>query len=149
MRRFSILIVSAAVALSTAGAAAAVAPEPAATAAAAARQVEGTITAIDRTARTFKLRDSERGTFRIRVTSRTRYERLAGFGSLRVGMRNVEAVIRRSNGRWVASEVERSGGGGEHGGSSDDDGTDDRGRGRGSDDDGSDDRGRGRGRDDS
>ena len=29
--------------------------------------------------------------------------------------------MRRSNGRWVALEVERSGGGGNHGGSNDDD----------------------------
>ena len=34
-------------------------------------------------------------------------------------MTNIEAVVRRSNGRWVASEVERSGGGGEHGGDDD------------------------------
>jgi len=30
-------------------------------------------------------------------------------------MNRVEATVRRSNGRWVALEVERSGGGGEHG----------------------------------
>ena len=37
--------------------------------------------------------------------------------------------MRRSNGRWVAVEVERSGGGGSHGGSNDDDSGDDRRRG--------------------
>jgi hypothetical protein len=31
-------------------------------------------------------------------------------------MRNVESIVKRSNGRWVAIEVERSGGGGRHGG---------------------------------
>jgi hypothetical protein len=36
-------------------------------------------------------------------------------------MTNIEAVVKRSNGRWVALEVERSGGGGEHGGDDDDD----------------------------
>ena len=36
-------------------------------------------------------------------------------------MTNVEAVVHRANGRWVASEVEISGGGGEHGGRDDDD----------------------------
>src|SRR5215211_2688101 len=34
-------------------------------------------------------------------------------------MTNVEAVVKRSNGRWVAREVEISGGGGEHGGGDD------------------------------
>ena len=38
-------------------------------------------------------------------------------------MKRVEATVKRSNGRWVALEVERSGGGGQHGG--DDDGDDD------------------------
>jgi hypothetical protein len=34
-------------------------------------------------------------------------------------MTNIEATVRRSDGRWVAREVERSGGGGEHGGDDD------------------------------
>jgi hypothetical protein len=54
---------------------------------------------------------------RIRVTRNTRFERIAGFAGLRRGMTNIEAVVRRSDGRWIAREVERSGGGGEHGGS--------------------------------
>jgi hypothetical protein len=36
----------------------------------------------------------------------------SGFSALRVGMRRVEAIVKRSNGRWVAVHVERSGGGG-------------------------------------
>jgi hypothetical protein len=31
-------------------------------------------------------------------------------------MTAIESIVRRSNGRWVAIEVERSGGGGRHGG---------------------------------
>ena len=104
------------------------------------REYEGTVVSINRAERTFKLRDSERGTIRVRVTNRTRFERISGFSGLRVGARNIETIVRRSNGRWVAVEVERSGGGGSHGGS-DDDGSDDRGRGRGSDDAPGDDRG--------
>ena len=65
--------------------------------------------------RTFRLHDSERGTVRIKVTNRTRFERIAGFGSLRKGMTRIEATVRRSNGRWIASDVERSGGGGRRG----------------------------------
>lgn len=96
-----------------------------------ARQFEGTVVSVDRDSRTFRLRDSERGTVRIKVTSRTRWERIAGFRGLKRGMTNVESTVVRSNGRWVAREVEISGGGGEHGGddsggrsgSRDDDGT--------------------------
>jgi shikimate kinase len=95
--------------------------------AAALREYEGTVVSVNRDARTFRLRDTERGTVRIRVTRNTRYERIAGLSGLRAGMTNIEAVVRRSNGRWIALEVERSGGGGEHGGGDDDD--------RGSDDD--------------
>ena len=70
---------------------------------------------VNRDNRTFRLHDSERGTIRIKVTSRTRFERIAGFSGLRKGMTRIEATVRRSNGRWVALEVERSGGGGRHG----------------------------------
>ena len=75
---------------------------------------------VNRDNRTFRLHDSERGTIRIKVTRGTRFERIAGFGALRNGMTKIEATVRRSNGRWVASEVERSGGGGRHGGDDDD-----------------------------
>ena len=87
----------------------------AAPAAASAAQFEGTVVSVNRDSRTFRLHDSERGTVRIKVTNRTRFERVAGFGALRAGMTRIEATVRRSNGRWVASEVERSGGGGRHG----------------------------------
>ena len=36
-------------------------------------------------------------------------------------MRRIEVTANRKNGRWVATEVERSGGGGHHGGDDDDD----------------------------
>jgi hypothetical protein len=111
---------------------------PAPASAATVRQFEGTITSVDRDSRTFKIRDSERGTFRVRVTSRTRWERINGLAGLRRGMTNIETTVRRSNRRWVAIEVERSGGGGEHGGRGGDDssaGDDSGGRGgRGGDD---------------
>ena len=105
------------------------------------REYEGTVVSVNRAEHTFRLRDSERGTIRVRVTSRTRFERISGFSALKAGATNIETTVRRSNGRWVAVEVERSGGGGSHGGSNDDDSGDDRGRGRGSDDGPGDDRG--------
>ena len=85
-------------------------------AAQAATQYEGTVVSINRDNRTFRLHDAERGTIRIKVTSSTRFERVAGFSGLRKGMTRIEATVRRSNGRWVALAVERSGGGGRHGG---------------------------------
>jgi len=101
-------------------------------ASAATREYEGTVVSVNRDNRTFRLRDSERGTVTIRVTRNTRFERVT-FSSLRSGQSNIEATVRRSNGRWVALEVERSGGGGDHGSDDDSAGRDD-GRGRGSDD---------------
>ncbi len=84
-------------------------------ASAAAREYEGTIVSVNRADRSFRIHDSERGTIRVRVTSATRFERIDGFSGLRAGQRNIETDVRRSGGRWVAVEVERSGGGGEHG----------------------------------
>jgi hypothetical protein len=84
--------------------------------ASAATQYEGTVVSINKAKKTFRLKDSERGTIRIKVTRNTRFERIDGFGGLRVGMNRVESIVKRSNGRWVAVEVERSGGGGRHGG---------------------------------
>jgi hypothetical protein len=84
--------------------------------ASAATQYEGTVVGKSVAKKTFRLRDSERGTIRIKVTRNTTFERIAGLRALRVGMNNIEATVRRSNGRWVAIAVERSGGGGRHGG---------------------------------
>ena len=105
----------------------------------AARQFEGTVVSVNREARSFRLRDSERGTVRIKVTRSTRFERISGFSGLKAGAKNIEATVRRSDGRWVAIEVERSGGGGDHGGdddAGDDHGGDDHGGGGHGDDDG-------------
>ncbi len=91
----------------------------AAPAAAAAAEFEGTVLSVNREKRTFRLDDSERGIKRIKVTRTTRFERIDGFRGLRAGMTNVETIVKRRDGRWVAIEVERSGGGGEHGGDDD------------------------------
>ena len=63
------------------------------------RQFEGTVVSVNRDARTFRLRDVERGTRTIKVTSRTRFERIAGFSGLRPGMRRIEARVQRRNRR--------------------------------------------------
>jgi hypothetical protein len=114
--KLTALIIALAVALSGLAIGSAGAAVPQASGAAALRQFEGTVVSVNRDAGRFRLRDAERGTATIKVTSRTRFERIAGLSGLRAGMRRVEATVRRSDGRWVAIEVERSGGGGEHGG---------------------------------
>jgi shikimate kinase len=91
----------------------------AAPATAAAAEFEGTVVSVNRENRTFRIHDSERGTKRVKVNRNTRYERIAGFRGLRAGMTNIETIVKRRNGRWVAIEVERSGGGGQHGGDDD------------------------------
>jgi hypothetical protein len=92
----------------------------AAPAAAAAAEFEGTVRSVNRDNRTFRLHDSERGTKRIKVNRNTRWERIDGLRGLHAGMTNVEVIVKRRDGRWIAIEVERSGGGGEHGGGDDD-----------------------------
>ena len=72
-------------------------------ASAATRQYEGTVASVNRDAKTFRLHDSERGTIRIKVTRSTRFERISGFSGLRKGLKRVEATVKRSNGRWVAT----------------------------------------------
>ena len=91
----------------------------AAATAATAREFEGTVVSVNRDAHTFRLKDVERGTVRIKVTRNTRFERIDGLSGLKVGAKNIEATVKRKNGVWVATEVERSGGGGEHGGDDD------------------------------
>jgi hypothetical protein len=121
--RFIRITVPLALVLAAAATAPAVAAAPAGSAAV--REFEGTVVSVNRDARTFRLRDTERGTVRIRVTRSTRFERIAGLGGLRAGLTNIEATVHRSGDRWIAGEVERSGGGGDHGGDDDDRGHDD------------------------
>jgi hypothetical protein len=88
------------------------------------REFEGTVASVNRDAKTFRLKDVERGTVRIKVTRDTRFERIADFGALKARAKRIEATVKRKNGAWVALEVEHSGGGGEHGGDGDDGGDD-------------------------
>ena len=87
--------------------------------ASAATQYEGKVVSVNKERRTFRLDGAQRGTIRVKVTRNTTFQRIAGFGALKVGMNRVEATVKRSNGRWVALHVERSGGGGRHGGADD------------------------------
>jgi hypothetical protein len=116
--RFILVLAAALLTLTSAvGGAASAAPDRTATAAA--RHFEGTVVSVNRDAKTFRLRDVERGTVRIKVTAQTRFERVDGFAGLKPGAKNIEATVKRRNGAWIALTVERSGGGGEHGGGGD------------------------------
>src|SRR5882757_1662044 len=90
-----------------------------------AARFEGTVVSKDKAAKTFRLKqDQGGGTFTIKVTANTKYQRIAGFGALKPGLKNVEAVaMQNAKGRWIASKVEisgNSGGGGNGGGGADD-----------------------------
>ena len=106
---------------------------PATATTAATRHVEGRVTAIDRSARTFTVRDAQRGTLKVKVTSSTKFERVT-FSALRTGTR-VDVRAKRVAGAWNATKVERGGavganhdagddhggnGGGHNGGGNDD-----------------------------
>jgi hypothetical protein len=106
------------------------AKSPAAATTAATRHVEGRVTAINRSARTFTVRDAERGTLKVKVTSSTKFERVR-FSTLRTGTR-VDVRAKRVAGAWNATKVER----GDDIGDDHDSGDDDNGDDHGGDDDG-------------
>jgi hypothetical protein len=72
--------------------------------AASVRHFEGKVLSVDRTANSFRLRDSERGSVTVFVTQSTRFSRTS-FAAVRTG-RSVEVTVSRVNGRWQASKVE-------------------------------------------
>jgi Domain of unknown function (DUF5666) len=97
--------------------------------AAAVRHVEGRVTAIDRSARTFTVRDAERGTLKVNVTSSTKFERVT-FTALRTGTR-VDVRAKRVAGAWNATKVERGEAASANHDANDDNGGDDNGGGHG------------------
>ncbi|HEX5900030.1 MAG TPA: DUF5666 domain-containing protein, partial [Solirubrobacteraceae bacterium] len=102
------LTIAAATAALAAGAIAATgagATAPSPVSAAATKHVEGRVTAINRSARTFTVRDAERGTLKVTVTSSTKFERVT-FSALRTGTR-VDVRAKRVAGAWNATKVER------------------------------------------
>src|SRR3954463_7696476 len=122
VRKIAVVAASIAALGATSAAATAATPavQPAPATQAATRQFEGTVLSVNRSARTFRLRDAQRGTATIKVTSATRFQRVGGFPGLPAGLPRIEANVRRSNGAWVAPFVQRSGGGGRHGGGAED-----------------------------
>jgi hypothetical protein len=111
-------IIGAAAALGGIATSGAAASTSASTPAVNARHAEGRIIAVNRPAHTFTVRDAQRGTLKVRVTSRTKFDRIAGFSALRTSER-VDVRATRSNGSWNATKVEPAGAGGQHNGADD------------------------------
>lgn len=98
----------------------------AAPAQAALRHVDGTVLSKNSDSRTFKIRTQNGNRLQIRVSGTTEFERIAGFGALRNGMR-IEVDYLRTDSGLLAKQVEPQGGGGGddgggggHGGGNDD-----------------------------
>jgi hypothetical protein len=106
--RVTMSIIGAAVALGGGGIVATGASASSAAVSAATRHVEGSVVAINRPAGTFTVRDAERGTLKVKVTSSTRFERIAGFSALHVSER-VDLRATRISSAWRANVVERGG----------------------------------------
>jgi hypothetical protein len=93
---------------------------------AAVRHIDGTVVSKNGDNHSFRIRTQNGNLIRIKVTSATRFERLAGFGALHKGL-GVEVDGKSTSDGLVATQVEPRGGGG--GGGADDTGGDDHGGG--------------------
>ena len=72
------------------------------------REFEGRILSVKRSNHTFRMRDRHVGRVRIKVTRDTRFDELAGFGSLHRGLRvEVDVSGRTHSGAWKALEIDR------------------------------------------
>jgi uncharacterized membrane protein YgcG len=93
----------------------------AAPAGAAVRHIDGTVVSKNAKDRSFQI-STQSGNLRIRVSSTTVFDRLAGFGALHKGL-EIEVDAKQSNTGLVATKIEpRSNGGGNDGGGGDDHG---------------------------
>src|SRR3954452_9655841 len=72
--------------------------------AASVRHFEGRVVSVDRSAKSFKLRDSERGTVSVFVAQSTRFSRTS-FAAVKAGS-GVEVTARRAAAGWQATKVE-------------------------------------------
>jgi hypothetical protein len=94
---------------------------------AAVRHIDGTVVSKSVDSHSFRIKTQNGNRVRIKVNANTRFERIAGFGALRSGLR-VEVDAKSTAGGLVAIQVETQGGGGgdddgggdDHGGGGDD-----------------------------
>ena len=90
-----------------------------------ARHFDGTVASVAKEKSAFRMRTESGRILRLKVKSTTRFERIAGFAGLAKGQ-VIEVTARRSDGRWVALEVERRRDSNRRGGRDDEDGGDDK-----------------------
>lgn len=103
---------------------------------AALRHIDGTVVSKNSDNHSFRIKTQGGSQVRIKVTSSTHFERIAGgFGGLHKGLA-VEVDAKTSSSGLVATQVETRGGGGSGGGGADDNGGDDHGGSGGGSDDG-------------
>jgi len=88
---------------------------------AATRHIDGTVVSKNADNHSFRIRTQNGNQVRIKVTSATRFERLAGFGALHKGL-GVEVDAKSTSNGLVATQVQTRGGGGGGGGGGADDG---------------------------
>lgn len=89
---------------------------------AALRHIDGTVVSKNASNHTFRLTTQGGNTVRIKVTSSTKFQRLAGFGALHKGLR-IEVDAKTTANGLVATQVETRGGrGDDNGGGGADDG---------------------------
>lgn len=84
---------------------------------AALRHIDGTVVSKNASNQTFRLTTQGGNAIRVKVTSSTKFERLAGFGALHKGLR-IEVDAKTTANGLVATQVETRGG--DHGGGGDD-----------------------------
>jgi hypothetical protein len=89
---------------------------------AALRHIDGTVVSKNADSNSFRIRTQSGSQVRIKVTSSTRFQRIAGgFGGLHKGLA-VEVEAKSTSNGLVATQVETRGGGGSGGGGADDNG---------------------------
>lgn len=104
MRTMKSIAVAAAALMAGSSAAAAVAATSSSTAPPPVRQVQGSVVGVQRNAHTFRVRDRVRGVLTVKVTTRTRYEHMAGFSAVRNRAR-LQIRAQRIGGVWRAVSV--------------------------------------------
>jgi hypothetical protein len=105
----------------------------AAPAQAALRHLDGTVVSKNSDARTFRITTQGGSQVRIKVNGATEFERIAGFGALKKGMK-IEVEAQQTSNGLVAKQIEPQGGNGGGGGNDDSGGDDHGGGGHGGDD---------------
>ncbi len=99
------------------------------------KHYDGTVLSKNRDARTFRMRTESGRTLKFRVTGRTKFERISGFGGLSRDLR-IEVNAKRTDNGLLALKVETQGGGGGGGSGGDGSPGDDHGSGGHGADDG-------------